>query len=87
MIPQDNLPTYKRYFEDARDANDKQRSEALIDRDYFDGHQWTEAERQVLEARKQPPLYFNEVKVAIRGLVPPFRLVFDVPQNLGCNVR
>lgn len=69
MIPQDNLPTYKRYFEDARDANDKQRSEALIDRDYFDGHQWTEAERQVLEARKQPPLYFNEVKVAIRGLV------------------
>jgi len=67
--PADNLEQYKRYFEDARDANDKQRSEALIDRDYFDGHQWTEEERRALEARKQPALYFNEVKIAIRGLI------------------
>ncbi|CAB5222408.1 hypothetical protein UFOVP368_5 [uncultured Caudovirales phage] len=67
--PADNLEQYKRYFEDARDANDKQRSEALIDRDYFDGHQWTEGERRQLEARKQPALYFNEVKIAIRGLI------------------
>lgn len=67
--PQDNLTQYKRYFEDARDANDKQRTEALIDRDYFDGHQWTEEERRQLEQRKQPALYFNEVKIAIRGLV------------------
>lgn len=66
---QDNLTQYKRYFEDARDANDKQRSEALIDRDYFDGYQWTEEERRILADRKQPPLYFNEVKVAIRGLI------------------
>jgi hypothetical protein len=66
---QDNLTQYKRYFEDARDANDKQRSEALIDRDYFDGYQWTEEERRILAERKQPPLYFNEVKVAIRGLI------------------
>jgi len=66
---QDSLTQYKRYFEDARDANDKQRSEALIDRDYFDGYQWTEEERRILAERKQPPLYFNEVKVAIRGLI------------------
>ncbi len=69
VIATPDLERYKRYFEDARDANDRQRSEALIDRDYFDGFQWTEEERRILEARKQPPLYFNEVKVAIRGLI------------------
>lgn len=67
--PAPDLSQYKRYFEDARDSNDKQRSEALIDRDYFDGFQWTEEERRALAERKQPPLYFNEVKVAIRGLI------------------
>lgn len=59
----------KRFFEDARDTNDEYRKEALIDRDYWDGYQWTEQERQTLEARKQPPLYFNEIKLSIRGLV------------------
>jgi len=64
------LTRYKRYFEDARDANDKPRTESMIDRGYFDGHgQWTVTERATLEDRKQPALYFNEVKVAIRGLI------------------
>lgn len=59
----------KRFFEDARDTNDDYRKESLIDRDYWDGYQWTEEERKVLDARKQPPLYFNEIKLSIRGLV------------------
>lgn len=64
-----DLTKYKRYFEDARDANDEPRRESLVDRDYFDGIQWTEEERRILAQRKQPPLYFNEVKVTIRGLI------------------
>lgn len=59
----------KRFFEDARDTNDEYRKESLIDRDYWDGYQWTEDERKVLDGRKQPSLYFNEVKLAVRGLV------------------
>lgn len=66
---QPDLSKLKSYFEDARDANDDYRKESLIDRDYFDGYQWTADERKVLEDRKQPPLYFNEVKIAIRGLI------------------
>ncbi|UQS94823.1 portal protein [Pseudanabaena phage Pam1] len=62
----------KAYFEEARDANEEYRKEAFIDRDYFDGHQWTEEELQKLEARKQPATYFNEVKLSIRGLVGVF---------------
>lgn len=69
VVPDTMLSQYRRYFEDARDANDRQRTEALIDRDYFDGYQWTEDERRILEGRKQPALYFNEVKIAIRGLM------------------
>lgn len=65
----DNLAFYKRLFEDARDANGAYLDECAIDRDYFDGYQWTADERKVLESRKQPPIYFNETKVAIRGLV------------------
>ena len=64
-----DLAQYKRYFEDARDTNDPQRTESLIDDDYYHGHQTTEEERRILEARKQPVLTFNEVKIAIRGLI------------------
>lgn len=65
----DGLDRYKRLVEDARDGNDDARTESFIDRDYFDGYQWTEEERQALEKRKQPPTYFNEVRTSIRGLV------------------
>lgn len=67
MMP--SVERYKRLFEDARDGNDTARSESLIDRDYWDGYQYTEEERRVLEARRQPATYYNEVRVAIRGLV------------------
>ena len=51
------LPTHaqlKAYFEEARDANEEYRKEAFIDRDYFDGYQWTKEELDALAARKQP---------------------------------
>lgn len=69
MTYQPDHAQLKRFFEDARDTNDEYRKESLIDRDYWDGYQWTEEERRVLEGRKQPPLYFNEIKLSIRGLV------------------
>lgn len=65
----EDLTRYKRLFEDARSSNDEYRKESFIDRDYFDGYQLTEAEREKLEERKQPAIYYNEIKVSIRGLV------------------
>lgn len=69
LTSQDGLPRYMRLFEDARDGNDEYRQEALIDRDYWDGYQITAEERAVLEKRKQPAIYQNEVRVTIRGLI------------------
>ena len=69
MAYQPDHAQLKRYFEDARDTNDEYRKESLIDRDYWDGYQWSEEQRKILEGRKQPPLYFNEIKLSIRGLV------------------
>lgn len=64
-----SVDRYKRLFEDARDNNDTARTESLIDRDYWDGYHYTDEERAELEKRKQPATYYNEVRVAIRGLV------------------
>lgn len=69
MAEASDLARYKRLFEDARDGNDDYRSESLIDRDYWDGYQYTDEERLTLEKRKQPAIYYNEVRVSIRGLV------------------
>lgn len=64
-----DLARYKRFFEDARDGNDNYRAESFIDRDYWDGYQYTDDECRALEQRKQPATHYNEVRVAIRGLV------------------
>lgn len=68
-VSQPSVERYKRLFEDARDGNDDARSESLIDRDYWDGYHYTDEEKKALEKRKQPATYYNEVRVAIRGLV------------------
>lgn len=67
-----DLARLKRMFEQARDSNDEYRSEAFIDDDYFHGYQLTPEERAVLNQRKQPTIYFNEVRLAVRGLVGVF---------------
>ena len=69
MTYQPDFARLKQYFEDSRDTNDPQRVESLIDRDYFDGMQWTADERRVLRDRHQPDSVFNRVKPAIRGMV------------------
>lgn len=43
----------------------KDREQAAIDEDYYDGEQWAEDDKIVLEGRGQAPLVFNELKPAI----------------------
>lgn len=62
-----DLATLKRYFEDARDLTYDARKQSQIDQDYYDGHQWTADERNVLRKRKQPDNVFNFVGLTIDG--------------------
>lgn len=60
---------YRRMFDEAREALQDTRNEADIDRDYYDGKQWTPEERRTLERRKQPVQTYNLTRVAINGMV------------------
>lgn len=61
------LETYKRMFEEFQSTAYDSRLESSIDRDYYDGYQWTAEERAVLRKRKQPDNVFNRVRPAVNG--------------------
>lgn len=67
--PPPDLARLKRMFEEARDLTSDARTEALIDQDYYDTDQWTEAEKNALRARKQPDIVINRVKPAVNGII------------------
>jgi len=64
-----DLARLKRMFEEARDLTREARTEALMDLDYYDGKQWTDAEREALRARRQPDIVINRIKPAVNGIV------------------
>lgn len=64
-----DLARLKRYFEEARDLTQEARAQALIDLDYYDGAQWTAAERAALRLRRQPDIVINRIKPAINGII------------------
>jgi hypothetical protein len=60
--PRDNDEQHARlvrWFEEAELASADSHDYAQRDRGYVDGDQWTSAERNVLNARGQPPIMFN----------------------------
>ena len=50
----DTLTLLIKQFEDAADSSVDHRREAESARDYYDGNQWTAAERATLQKRRQP---------------------------------
>ena len=48
--------------QEAREASER-------DRDYYDEHQWTQAERRVLEKRKQPVITINRIKRKVDAMI------------------
>ena len=59
------------WFEEAEAASRTARAAAQRDRDYYDGRQWTDAELEALQKRRQPALTINYVRRKIellRGL-------------------
>lgn len=56
------------WWHEVRDYDDDNRREMAIDEDFVDGDQYTEAEKQILEARGQLPLVYNEIRLAVAWL-------------------
>jgi hypothetical protein len=58
----DVLARLVQWHEAADQSTADAREEAERDRDYYDGYQWTDAERAALEKRKQPVVTINRIK-------------------------
>lgn len=65
----DYLRDLKRKFMRAQDICEPARREWETDQDYYDGKQWSQAEKAILSRRKQPALVFEEVKPAVNGII------------------
>jgi len=65
----DKLTRLVGYFESAEMATVESRALAEKSRDYYDGDQWTKAERDALAKRKQPCTTFNRIKPKIDFLL------------------
>lgn len=53
----------------AKTCQASNRIEMALDDDYYDGHQWSEEDRRVLEDRGQAPLVYNEIKPTIDWII------------------
>ena len=64
-----DLAALKKMFEDSSSLTQVARRQSEIDRDYFDGKQWTAEERNELAKRKQPDNVFNRIRPAVEGVI------------------
>jgi hypothetical protein len=63
------LETVKRKATVSMDMLDAARRAAQVFQRYYDGDQFTDNERRILEARGQPALVFNHVKPAVNAII------------------
>jgi hypothetical protein len=68
VTPYDDVTEAVRRFEEAENTTRDARSNSERDRDYYDGKQWTEAERAALEKRGQPVVTYNRIQRKINYL-------------------
>lgn len=59
---------YRQWFREAVDAAAEWRDEAREDYDFVSGHQWTEADKDALEASGRPAITINRIKPLINVL-------------------
>ena len=65
----DYLESVKRKATVSMDMLDAARRQAQIYQKYYDGDQWTDAEKRTLDARGQPALSFNHIKPAVNAII------------------
>src|SRR5438105_14112828 len=71
-IPKQNndlLLRLKRMYDDARTLTMDARTQNNLDRDYYDGHQLTPAEIQILRSRGQPEIIGNRIRPGVNGII------------------
>lgn len=64
-----DLASLKRMAEEASTLTSTARIEQQKDQDYYDGYQWTPAEKDTLALRKQPANSFNLIALTVNGTV------------------
>lgn len=64
-----SVESWCRQFEESQEQGKSARQLAERDRDYYDGHQLTDEEIQVLQQRGQPPVVFNRIKPKVDSLL------------------
>lgn len=57
------------YYYSALDAALDNRLEQMLDYDFYDHIQWSDADKQVLAARHQAPLTYNKIKMALDWVI------------------
>lgn len=65
----DDLERLLAQFRESHEQSVTSREESERDRDYYDGKQWTQAEIETLNARKQPVVTSNRIKPKIDSLI------------------
>lgn len=65
----DYLESVKRKATVSMDMLDAARRQSQIYQKYYDGDQWTDAEKRTLDARGQPALSFNHIKPAVNAII------------------
>lgn len=65
--PRLDIGPLKKMFDESQSLTREARNDALTDIDYYDGKQWTVAEKLALARRGQPDNAFNRVRPAING--------------------
>lgn len=63
------LATLVQYLDDAEDATHEARLQSERCRDYYDGEQWSPAEKAELAKRNQPPIVFNMIQPKVDFLL------------------
>lgn len=63
------LEALKRLYREARDNTTDARKLSEIANDYFDDKQWSSDEIKVLRKRKQPEIWVNRMKPAVKGML------------------
>jgi len=82
---QDILAMLIRFFSAVDEATEEARRHAERDRDYYDGDQWSEAEKAALKARGQAPIVINRIKPKVDFLLGLERVKRTDPKLLHRN--
>lgn len=79
------LQELRKMFDDSQWLCRDARQDSQTSRDYYDGYQLTDKERQVLTDRKQPPVVINRVQRSIDGIIGVLRQGKTDPRALMRN--